>query len=633
MSRPTIIRAAVAGILAGWFLWTTAVDSPQRSATVDEPRHLAGGWTYWKLADYRIHPENGPLTQRWLALPFFVLQPNLPTDDSEFRKPSFISMRFASSFLHRSGNDAGVLLTVARAMSAALGLVLATVAALASRWLFPGVSGLLTFALVLLCPNIVAHAGVATSDVAAALGFLLAIWTWALLLERITPARVLASAVTWGLLAGFKMSAALIAPVAVVAALPKVLGGGPWAWRAGSRQETFRSRKSAFAALIALMCVHAVVAASMVWSYYGFRYSAVAATDASAKSFTESWEQILEGQGAAGSLIAFARDHQLLPEAYLFGFGHALKYAQQWPAFLNGRTSATGWWYYFPLAFLMKTPLPTLALLLLTAWLGFRQLIASADQRHASQRSQTLGRSWPFLTLIVLYFIIACRSNLNVGYRHLLPILAPLFALMGGLELASRSIRIFSWLLVAWLAVENVAARPHYLSYFNELSGGRNQGYRRLSDSNVDWGQDLPAFARWVAACRAAGVQARVYFLYFGEDSPSRFGLDLPEPFANKPTHLDGWYCFSATAFVSPSRSGVWGDTQERQYQDLLALPETTIDGNSELTRRLRLARQLRVMAGLAKRSPDANIGGSILAFHLSESDVERLLTGPPPHR
>jgi hypothetical protein len=244
-----------------------------------------------------------------------------------------------------------------------------------------------------------------------------------------------------------------------------------------------------------------------------------------------------------------------------------------------------------------------------------------------------LVRAGPFVVFVVVYVIAACNSHLNLGYRHLLPILPPLFALVGGLESAGRRAQMLAWLLVAWLAAENVAARPFYLAYFNEAAGGRAQGYRRLADSNVDWGQDQPAFVDWVKGLRAAGDQAPVYLSFFGVDSAARNGVDAPRPFSTPDEPVGGWYCYSASALVAPSEHGLdWGARAESLYQDLLSLRDQLRD-DPRRSAQIRILQQQRLAAGLWQRTPDVNISGSILAYRLAPDDVMRYLYGPPPTR
>lgn len=651
-----MLRAAVASaVLLAAFLWIlahTEGDRNSRSITYDEPLHIVGGWSYWELGDYRLHPTNGVLIQRWLTLPYHFRpiklssdadpwqnrKANLPsTDGDDFRKATKLGEDYGKRFLFNSRNLTDDAVSVARAMNSRLTQFLSVVGLFATLWVYPRSWGALTVAALAFCPNLIAHGGLATSDVGAAFGFLLATFCWALLLKRITLWRLLWSVVSWGILFGIKMSAVLILPIAVIAAVPKVVNRRPWRFRIGEGAGWARNRSIKAAMLLFLLAVHSMGAAAMVWSYYGFRYSAFATYEEGKDGFSPPWEQVLDGLGSKGKAIQFARENHLLPEAYLYGFAHTLKFSQQRPAFLNGRYSQTGWWYYFPLAFLMKTPLPTLGLLLLTACWGLRKLTAKGSLREKVSRTRTIARTWPFLVLIGIYFVVACTSNLNIGYRHLLPILPPLFVLVGGLELARLPLRIAAWLLVGWLAVESVNARPHYLAYFNQLAGGRENGYRRLTDSNVDWGQDLPTLDKWAKGLSLGGDKAPHYLAYFGVDLPDRYAwIGHQEPLAGERQSLDGWYCISATILTAPSRGKPpWGDVEERQYQEMLAVDRTSLSAEQAkpFEERLTRAKQWRMFAGLWKRTPDANLGGSILAYRLSDEDARNLIFGPPPHR
>jgi hypothetical protein len=179
-------------------------------------------------------------------------------------------------------------------------------------------------------------------------------------------------------------------------------------------------------------------------------------------------------------------------------------------AFLLGRHSTEGWWWYFPAAMLVKTPLPLLGLAALGVW---------------SLRAQP-RREWAWLLLPpALYLAAALTSKTQIGYRHVLP-LYPFLAVLGGLGAA------FLWnagakgrgaasLAALWLAVSVGRGHPHHLAYFNELAGGRAGGAAWLADSNLDWGQDLPGLA---AELRARG-NPPVLLGYFGSDDPAARGL------------------------------------------------------------------------------------------------------------
>jgi hypothetical protein len=155
------------------------------------------------------------------------------------------------------------------------------------------------------------------------------------------------------------------------------------------------------------------------------------------------------------------------------------------PMFLLGQGYPSGRWFYFPASFLIKS---TLGLLLLLALLPFARALWCGELR----------RELVFLILPpVVYFGIAMTSKLDIGIRHVLPIVPFLVVLAaaGGMAL-SRQSRVWAWTVGALVALHvgsSLWAFPNYLPYSNEIFGGPNQTYRVLSDSNVGWGGGLKA--------------------------------------------------------------------------------------------------------------------------------------------
>jgi hypothetical protein len=149
------------------------------------------------------------------------------------------------------------------------------------------------------------------------------------------------------------------------------------------------------------------------------------------------------------------------------------------PSFLLGRHSSEGWWYYFPVTIVLKTPMPVLILL---GWTLVRQ----------GRRRVRLP--WILYLPPAVYFLIACTSSLQIGHRYVMPIYPFIFLILGTgvrslwTSLASRAAVLA---LGSWLAASTVSARPYFLAYFHEAAGGPDSGHEYLTDSNVDWGQGL----------------------------------------------------------------------------------------------------------------------------------------------
>ena len=181
-------------------------------------------------------------------------------------------------------------------------------------------------------------------------------------------------------------------------------------------------------------------------------------------------------------------------------------------AFFFGQISTEGWWYYFPVVFLIKTPIFTL-ILLLTAVIGL-----------FGQRQQWRDALFLWLPPVVL-FAVAGYSRLNIGYRHILPAL-PFFLLAAAMAVPLWQQRRWSRVLLlvgmAWYGISSLRQQPHNLAYFNEFVGGSNQGYRYLSDSNLDWGQDLKLLADYVPTV----TDQDLYISYSGIGDPTYYGIE-----------------------------------------------------------------------------------------------------------
>ena len=467
-------------------------------------------------------------------------------------------------------NPADTLVFLGRLPILALGLVLALLVFLWAREWFGFTGGILALALFCFDPNFIAHSGQVTTDVGVSLFLFGAIYFLWRLCRRVELSSLILFLLFFSLAFITKFTAILLLPIfwlivpgRIFFAEPLVMG------RAGRLTLTSRaSRLAWFAGLFGAALLATYVA---IWASYSFRYSAAKNPETAAKAEL----QILKASGAAksriphrqpgyfpietavrasaatrkllataplgqvgnedvfkimdevplgpgGKLILFAQKHRLLPEAYIFGFAHAEMKSQSRGTFLLGNYSNTGFHSYFFNAFLLKTPLPALLLVVTALVLS----LLRCARKH-----------WVPIFLLVpvgLYFLVAVTSHLNLGIRHLLPIYPFLYVLAGGLVLEMdrwrRSIRVVALLIaVSAIAVSSrmvffpvnglkwQRVAPHYLAYFNELAGGPANGFKELADSNLDWGQDLKNLKLWLVA---HDIKDPIYLCYFGMADP-----------------------------------------------------------------------------------------------------------------
>jgi hypothetical protein len=208
-----------------------------------------------------------------------------------------------------------------------------------------------------------------------------------------------------------------------------------------------------------------------------------------------------------------------------------------------GNLMPSGTPFFFPATFLLKTPIPSILLFAVS-------LIALARNRIAHHHFEV---SDLYFILPGLGFgLLLLNSKLNLGYRHLLPILPFLYLATGSLT-KYIGVRSFRWGLIACmlsLVIANISIYPNYLAYFNLLAGGSAQGYRQLVDSNLDWGQGLVKLAEF----QKQNHTGPIALSYFGSADPSAYGVDytcLPSlgrldcPMNRLPQ--SGWIAISAT--------------------------------------------------------------------------------------
>jgi len=270
---------------------------------------------------------------------------------------------------------------------------------------------------------------------------------------------------------------------------------------------------------------------------------------------------------------------------YRYAVGFAINHvtASGVSAFLLGSTSVTGWWYFFPVAFLFKTSAGLHILLGISA-LGLTSAIRA---RPASLLSSRLRA--PAVGILV-FGALLLRSDLNIGFRYALPLLPLLCIIMAvgvarAWPQAHRLVRAATVGAVILAGAHVASYYPWFLSYISEYGPGREENYTVLVDSSLDWGQGLLDLRTFM---RREGIES-VYLSYFGSALPGGYGISFV-PLAS---------FFSIAAAESP--------TQEPQWLAISAtnLNGTYFDGDP--------------FAAFRNARPDHVVGGSIHLFRISE--------------
>jgi len=524
----------IAGLLAFYGLWAGS-SIHTLSPTVDELQHAAGAWNVRYRSDYRPDRENPPLWLHWIGL--FLAEGDVPEGippDVWVRMRHGVTPPYEYCDLLERGGECDVQRLVSKARVPMLLLAVGLgVAVAAAAWRYGGpVAGVAAAAAFAFEPLMLGHGPLVKNDVVLALCFFGAAvglkevvtnggWPWVALL-----------AVSCGAAINVKFSGILL-PVVIVPLGLAIRAAMPAAWSIG--RAVLESRGARLAAAAGICAVVLATTWAMIWMSYGFRFAPTrgperfdveglvartaagelaarravlgpAAASLTAADILRGWQPSMFVRG-----VVLAHGLQLLPEAAVAGLifteGSLLFRA----AFLCGRYSDAGFTLFFPAAWLFKTPVTMVALHALGAIAVVR-------------RWRTL---WPLLLTLAVFVLSAMTGRINIGLRHLAPAY-PFFMLGVGLFIAAawqawprRWAILAATAAAALLTAEVLPHRLEYIQFFSWPFGGARGGLALLSDSNLDWGQDLYRLVAW----QRKHPEERLFLCYFGNFDPRQAGL------------------------------------------------------------------------------------------------------------
>jgi hypothetical protein len=470
----------------------------RESLTFDEGDHMFAGYMMWHTGDYGLNPEHPPLVKLLATLP--VLGRNLwvpPLKNREFKSEAYLDGR---DWLARNDGDRNQLVFQMRLSAGLLAIAFSLVVFFAAREFFGEWAGLASLALAAFDPNILAHSALVTTDIGVSLFFLASIWCFYRYVRQPSWLRLIVTGLVTGLLLSTKHSGIMIAPMLLL-----LIGYEIYTSEKRTRRQTALRLCGGF-------CSISFIAVLVLWSFYGFRYSARPAGLKMSTTLADYAAPL--GPHIAATINAIGGMH-LLPESYLIGLVDVARVAAYYPTFVFNTNYAHGVWWYFPSVFAIKT---TLGLLALTALAVF----AMATGKLRGNRELAF-----ILVPAVFYFVVAMFSNMNIGARHLLPFYAFIFILAGAGAAALAALNR-RWLTVCAVFVaahvlSSLAVFPNFMAYANEAWGGPANVHNLLSDANVDWAQQLYQVKAW----QDLHPNEECWFAYFAqpEIEPETYGI------------------------------------------------------------------------------------------------------------
>ncbi len=527
----------------------------RKNITGDEIVLIPAGYYHLVAREFHLVYEHPPLCKILSAIPLLFIQPN------EFNrarlapkeKPIDRAWDYNVSFWNDNRERFETICFWARLPMIALTLGLGVLIFAFARDLFGAGAGVFAVALFTVEPLVLAHGRVVQTDIPAAFGFLLLLYTLYRYVARPGMRQAFWIGVAAALAVLAKFSMLLAGPILVVFFAIRL-------WR----------RRPAVAHM-ALICLTTLV---VINAAYFFKHRPLDEKE------VDAMRQSFPGTSVVLRPVSAAFAH-VVPVEFVLGILWQVKHsAEGHPAGLLEMSSKTGWWYYFPVAFLLKTTWPFLFLALASVGWGSWLLIRKRDPRF-------LWLVPPFL----IYSVLLLFTGINIGVRYYLPGYALLFVLAGAwlARLTSnRRSSLVAFALVAWCAFIGVRNYPDYMPYMNGFAS-RHPPWWYLSDSNVEWGDDVRGLAGYLQARGETEVRAA---LLGGFLTLQFYGIGYVDALADGP--------LPETRYVALGASFLNGST----------VPESPQRNESERVNRFDAFRH---------RPPEAVIGGSIYVFRMRD--------------
>lgn len=556
---------------AGMQWWTQSRLGPVN----DELANLPAGVALLRTGEQAdaTHP---PLARYLMALPLLAVGVDPHGDDPALGSDWHA---YGRAFLFRNRLPWRTILDLARLPILLLCSLLTLGVALEARRRWGHAAGLAAAATVAFEPSILGHGTLATTDIALTLAVFATVVACEGFLRAPSGPRLLGVAALVTVATLTKFAGVLLVPILVTAALVRrqVRGRTP----AGAPQ--VRGRWGFAAIGLSLL---------MIWGAYGFEVRSMdedpqIRTMREAPAVREAVGAI----GARVGMTADEVMALPIPAySFLKGLGAQMFHAARQDAwedkdfyqYLNGRYERSGFASYYLFTFLYKSTLPSLILWALASGAGAWALVRRYRRRIGTREGPGTaaamaasiaggkgragvapgtrvtagtpgpgeGPSWPLLTLAPVLWVAACSAQtINIGHRYVLPAIPFLCLAVGWLagRLWQRALAVARTpgspvfarsraaapaaaviALVAAHGTVALAAAPDHIAFFNAIAGGTANGGRHLADSNLDWGQDLPALDTDVRTHCADGH--RCIAAVFGTARPEDYG-----------TPVEGW--------------------------------------------------------------------------------------------
>ena len=508
----------------------------ENSPTFDEYMHVPVGLAYWESHAFHLYPHNPPLS-RWIVGGIAKVAGAKGGAVGYSFGDRGADFRIARAFHARNRDRIRSVYFACRSVNLVFGLLAACLLFRLVRASTNGAVAAVFTSLFLLDPTVVGHSAVATPDVLVM--FLILAMQVSLLsfLHKPSWSRALVLGCVGGLAIGTKFSAIPIAALTGLTLLVRV----------------FRRSASGTISDFGLSCAGLLFVLNGLYLFAGF---SVPLGDFAFRSRAlcpqgHGVGNVFEGTAVGGVAVPLPADFIMGLDAQQYDFDR--RGFEKYLAGERRSADARGWWYYYLVCWLLKSHVGAIALV--AVGIGAMPVTTSRPLEWCRLLTVCSGP-------IALGVALSLHSTINSHFRYALPCLPFVYFAAGSVFPWGRVWRAVGFALVLLACLELACARGAELSYFNFVAGGPAKGHAWLSDSNVDWGQAMPAVSEWIIE-NADGQP--VWLAHVSPVALEDYGVEA-ELEHSSTVRLPGYHIVSASLLTGVSYSATLTDGAHVSY-------------------------------------------------------------------
>ncbi|WP_436715701.1 glycosyltransferase family 39 protein [Roseiconus lacunae] len=440
------------------------------SPTYDEWMYVPSGIYHWVHQDFSPYRVNPPLPRLIASLPLYLSGVDVPFAGM-MSSGNRIEIQIADRWVEQYGPQTLSQIFVARLTTIAFAITGTLVIAALAREIFGDLASLISSMLWAFSPTILTHGSLATPDIPSTVLLVASILAFVRWFDCPTWASAAHFGGVLGLLLLSKSTWILLFLL-----FPFMLLALQY------RDRTRWLKKSS--TLIAVLCF------SLLILNAGYRFDGTG----TALKEHEFVSKALSGcdRGGWGNRFASSFVGELplpLPSQFILGVDQQkFEFETGFPCYFWGEWHDHGFPLYYIYCFAWKEPIAVLLLCALCLrWVPFIEP----------------NRLYRFAVIsippLAIFTLASFQTGIHQHYRYVIFALPFVYLPIGACWHAAKlSSRYAITCLVGAASVSSLVTVPRTHAYFNVLAGGGERNWSYLSNSNIDWGQDLKLISQHI---------------------------------------------------------------------------------------------------------------------------------------